>query len=86
MGPSSWAYEMCRLCPLHAHCGGRINSARRHARTGPARAGPPAPADAPSRSYAPSTCAGGWSSSAYSPVTRYTTRFATDTAWSANRS
>ncbi len=40
----------------------------------------------PTKAYAPSTCGAVCSSSACSPVTRYTTRFATDTAWSANRS
>lgn len=47
------------------------------------------PADA-GRNYAPSTPVTGWmsacSSSACSPVTRYTTRLATETAWSAKRS
>ncbi len=45
------------------------------------------PRSRPGGGYAPSTGASAaWSSSACSPVTRYTTRFATDTAWSANRS
>lgn len=50
-------------------------------------AAPNPPRTAPTRGYAPSTGASAaWRSSACSPVTRYTTRFATDTAWSANRS
>lgn len=53
----------------------------------PEGANPQEPAAPPSGTYAPSTGVSGcWSSSACSPVTRYTTRFATDTAWSANRS
>lgn len=82
----------CRLCPLHAHRGRRINSAQGHgppagAGRDPGRGRPrPGSCCAPWATYAPSTCVGGWISSACSPVTRYTTRLATDTAWSAKRS
>lgn len=75
------------LYPLHARSTGRINGAQRLAHgqngtrhtPGTLRGG-----------QAPSTPVTGWMScwrsSACSPVTRYTTRLATDTAWSANRS
>jgi hypothetical protein len=56
-----------------------------------AHRGSPTPRTSPGRRVqAPSTPVTGWMScwisSACSPVTRYTTRLATDTAWSANRS
>lgn len=76
---------------IHAQPHRRVNGAlglaptRRH--PAPDSTTPrPRPRPAGHTRQMPSTCVGCWSSSACSPVTRYTTRFATDTAWSANRS
>lgn len=67
--------------PLDALGGRRINGAR--TRTPRACMCSEAP---PTRGYAPSTWSAVCSSSACSPVTRKTTRLATETAWSAKRS
>lgn len=69
-----------------AHSGSRAPRAESGARPGPSGRVPQAPSPPGTGVGWMSGWMSGWSSSACSPVTRNTTRLATATAWSANRS